>query len=109
MRLSGIGERGARVGARFDVFGTVNPSAVVKATGPLHLLEHDTDPHDIGPKKGRRGAKALRLANGRFASGVHHPGTTGSRPFEKGYLKTRARTGPAFDAEVQKAIARALS
>ena len=113
MRLSGVGRRGARVGARYDVKGTVNPTAIVRATGPLHFVEHDMPPHRITPRGRRRrkrgngflsGAKALKLANGQIVAGALHPGTTGSRPFEKGYLKSRGDTGRIYDAEVQRAI-----
>lgn len=118
-RLSGVGRRGARVGARYTVLAsTRNPVAIIAATGPMQLLEHDTAPHPIrargtrtptGRARRRRGAKALHLANGRFAANARHPGTTAKRPFEKGYLRTRDKTGPAYDREVQKAIRKALS
>jgi hypothetical protein len=109
-RLSGVGRRGARVGARYDVKGQVNPTAIVYATGPLHLIEHDTEPHDIQARNRRRGGTStMRFADGRFSRTAEHPGTTGSRPFEKGYLKTRDKTGPAFDREVQAAIRKALA
>lgn len=110
MRLSGVGKKGARVGAKYTLRGGVNPSAVVKATGPMQLLEHDTKPHKIAPRR-RRGqakARALRLADGRFVAAVNHPGTRAKRPFEKGVVKTRGDTGPIFDREVQAAIRRAL-
>lgn len=110
MRLSGS-KRGARVGARFDVRGQENPTAVVRATGPLHLLEHDTKPHDIAPKKRRRDGKkvrALRLADGSFRAVVHHPGTRAKKPFEKGYKKAQPHTGLIFDREMQAGIGRAL-
>ena len=109
MRLSGVGRRGARVGARYDVKGTVNPTAIIGATGPMQLLEHPTSPHDIVPRRRKRGKKgALRLRNGSYARKVRHPGTKPSRPFERGYLKTRGDTGRLLDAEVQKAIVRSL-
>lgn len=110
MKLSGVGKRGARVGAKYTVKGTTNPTAVVKATGPAQLLEHDTKPHTIAPRR-RRGqskARALRLADGRFVASVQHPGTRAKKPYEKGFLKTRGQTGPIFDREVQAAIRGAL-
>ena len=112
-RLSGVGRRGARVGARFDVKGTRNPTALVRATGPQHLLEHDTKTHTITPRKRRRGkAKgargALRLADGEFRASAMHPGTKAKRPFGKGATRAQPRTGPIFDREVQNGIRRAL-
>lgn len=104
MRLSGVGLRGARVGARYDIKGTVNPTALIRATGPLHLIERDTRPHEIKRRK-RRGKKALRLADGRFVSGaVQHPGTRGKRPFAKGVDATKESAPRVFDAEIQRAM-----
>jgi hypothetical protein len=106
-RLSGVGKRGARVGAKYDVKGTVNPSALIVATGPMQLLEHPTRPHGIQPRtRGKK--KALKFRDGTFARSASHPGTKPSRPFEKGYMKTRAESGPAFDKEIQNAIRRVL-
>jgi len=105
-RLSGVGRRGARVGVRYEVKGTTNPTALIRATGPMHLLEHNTAPHMIQPK--RKKIRALRLANGSFAAHVRHPGTRAKVPFEKGYLKARDETGKVFDQQVQQAIVRVL-
>ena len=106
-RLSGVGRRGARVGAGYDVKGNVNPTALITARGPLHLVERKTNPHTIAPRRrGRR--KALALADGGFAAYANHPGTPAKRPFEKGYLRTRDQTGRIFDEEVQKSITRVL-
>ena len=108
---SGTGRAGKRVGAKYTLKGVGgNTSAVVKATGPLQLLERDTKPHKIAPRR-RRGqakAKALRLANGKFAATVNHPGTKGKEPFGRGVVRTRGDTGPIYDREVQAAIRAAL-
>lgn len=100
-RLSGVGRNGARVGARFDQRGP--NQAVVKATGPLHLIERDTKPRTIQPKK-RRGAKALRLADGSFVASAQHPGTKGKHPFAKGIQKGR----PAAERAVRNPVSLAL-
>jgi hypothetical protein len=101
--LSNVGRRGggAKVGARYDVKGTENATALVRATGPLHLLDNPTRPHRITSKvrKGRSrasresfynaifgggsgfgGAKPLRTPYGPRYS-VQHPGTSGKRTF----------------------------
>jgi hypothetical protein len=65
MRLSGVGPRGARVGVRYDIKGTRNPTSIVKAYGPLHFIERDTDPHTIAARRLGRGsglAARTRLA-----------------------------------------------
>ena len=108
-RLSGVGKRGTRIGARYTVSGSVNPSAFIKATGPMQLVEHPTRAHEIKPRARRKGRAALRFRDGTFAKSAGHPGTSPRRPFERGYLRTRDGTGATFDAEVQKAIRRVLA
>lgn len=107
-RLRNVGARGASVGAGFDVMGSVNPVAKIRARGPLQLLEWATRPHKIIPKAARRlggtrgfsksarqqnlysylfggGGKAA-LAIGApvndFRNSVDHPGSQGKRPWE---------------------------
>jgi hypothetical protein len=108
-RLSGVGRRGAKIGARYDIKGQREPTAIIRATGPAQLVEHDTKPHEIRPRRRRGGkAKALRFADGAFARSARHPGTRARKPYERGYLKTKNQTGQIFDKEVQSAIARAM-
>jgi len=110
MVLSGMA---AKVGARYDVKGASHPVALIRATGPLHILESDTDAHPILPKgvgraKGRtkvarRQAKQdlyNALFGGSVGSGatplrtpygpryrVNHPGTTGKKTWSRGIAK----------------------
>jgi hypothetical protein len=98
--LSNVG-RGARVGARYDIEGAANPTALVRATGPLHLLDNPTRAHQITPKvkKGRSRASRAAFYNAIFGGEggfggtrpmrtpygpryrVNHPGTRGKRTF----------------------------
>jgi len=103
MRLSGVGARGARVGAKYDVKGTTNPTAIISATGPLQLIERRTNPHPISNRR-RSKKKALKMADGGFAKSAMHPGTPAKRPFAKGVSRTADRTGVIFDEAVQGAI-----
>lgn len=95
MRLSGVGKSGARVGVRFNQ--TVDTEAVIRATGPLQLIERDTKAHQIAPKTRGRGAKraqrkgAVQLADGSYRRSVRHPGTKGQHPFETGVARGRAK------------------
>ena len=85
MRMS-MGGRNAKVGVRYDIKGTSKPTALMRATGPLHLVENDTSPRVI-PKerKRRRGArKTLLLPDGGLRRSVKHPGTKGQQPFAEG-------------------------
>jgi hypothetical protein len=111
LRMSGVGRSGARIGVRYDVKGSRNPTAFLRATGPVQLVERDTIAHTILPrsvgraqgrsKAARRAAKQdlynalfgasvgsgatpLKIGGDRFAYRVKHPGTKGKHPFEKG-------------------------
>lgn len=80
---------GARIGVKYKAaMRKANPTALVYAYGPFHLIERDTSPHQI-PKSGFGRGKAfyglLKFPDGRVRWGpVHHPGTKGKRPFERG-------------------------
>lgn len=96
-RLRNVGKSGARVGVRYDMRAGRNPTALVRATGPLHIIERDTRAYVIvpGARRGRK-SRAARQAPITFAGvqplgtpehpsyRVNHPGTTGKHPFEKG-------------------------
>lgn len=102
-RLSGVGKSGARVGVRYQRMG--RDAFLVKMTGPAHLIERDTDPHTIGPKRSRqRKAKGRRTAvalNGEFRAVVRHPGTRGQHPWEKGVK----RSGQPVRKDFAKSVA----
>lgn len=113
-RLSGVGRKGARVGARFtNPTSTVNPTAIVMYTGPAHLVNSGTRPHPIGPrgkrtgKSGRRlkGAQAMRFPDGGFVGvEVQHPGTAG----KNFYPDARDRVAAAAPAVIRRAENREL-
>lgn len=109
MRLSGVGKKGSKLGVRYNVRGYYgNISAIVSATGALHLIERDTKAHEI-PRgsssrrarttsgrlsvkrvaTGRSLSQGVRLKNPQWQSGwatgpFEHPGTKGKAPFEIG-------------------------
>lgn len=102
-RLSNVGRNGARVGARYDIQGARNPTALVRATGPLHLLDNPTKPHQITAKVKKGRSRASRSAfynaifggDGGFANTtpmrtpygpryrVNHPGTKGKQTWKR--------------------------
>jgi hypothetical protein len=84
-----LGHRVARgkIGVRYDIKGN-GPRAValVRYTGPAHLVNNPTKPHRIEPRirpgsRRRRGARALTI-NGNVRSWANHPGTAGKKFFE---------------------------
>jgi hypothetical protein len=71
-----------RINVRDD---KISRGYIVKATGPAHLIERDTADHDIRPRRRRGGRRGALLVPGfGFLPVVHHKGTTGKHPFEKG-------------------------
>lgn len=105
-RLSGVGARGARIGARYDVKGTDNPVALVRATGPFHLIERSTKPHRIAPKKRRRGQgkRAMAIPGVGPRASAQHPGTRAKHPFAKGVERARPGVRRIIGESVMKAI-----
>lgn len=99
-RLSGVGRRGARISVGYDIKNALTPTALVRMRGPAHLVERDTRPHEIKPKR----AKAVRLADGRVRSVIRHPGTRGKHPFEHGVRKSQHEAVAAFGAAVKSSF-----
>lgn len=104
LRLSHVGKRGARIGARFDL---VAGEAFVKATGPVPLLANPTKPHTI-PRAGRRRPKGLLIPGVGVRASVNHPGTKGKDTWNRGresaQPKIRAAIGEKSDAIVRRAF-----
>lgn len=121
--LRGVGayNGGSRTGARVGVQKiNLAPSEVLlQATGPLHLIENDTSAHTIPQTTRTRRLRTTsgklsrkRVSTGKAVSGVqplkingtwvmgpvHHPGTRGKHPFEKGIIAgSAAVTTQAFE------------
>lgn len=82
-RLSGVGKRGAKIGARYDFVGP--NTAIVRATGPFHLLERDTKAHRIPKVRGTRARKRVVVIPGvGVRAWANHPGSKGKHPWAKG-------------------------
>ena len=126
-RLSNVGRGGANVGARFDVKpGTGGATALVRATGPLQLLDNPTSPHQImtkvrkGRSKASRGAfyEALFGGSGGFSGmkplrtpygpryRVKHPGTSGKRTFWRAIDNTRPLIPVVFRTQLAREMRR---
>lgn len=94
-RMSGVGRRGARVGAYYTPPASKsNPQGIVAYRGPVHLLNNPISPHMIAPRgrsrRRRGGAQALAFPDGGVRFGpVRHPGTAGKN-FAEPSLKTAA-------------------
>lgn len=136
-QMSNVGKRsgGARLDVRYDVKGTTNPTALLRAMGPWGLVEYNVGPHRISPRldsiaaKGMkradrahairqrqlnqafgvrgtyRGKRAMPMPGGRFAYSANHPGTTGKQPFAKGMAKATPRAMTELNTVILRGIA----
>ena len=93
------GMQGPRLGAGFDVGGSkVHASATLLARpmGIWWVLEYGSPAHVIKPRK-RKGLKALKFADGGFASGsVVHPGRHGTSAWAIGIRSSQAGAMQAY-------------
>lgn len=114
LRLSGVRSKrspaGAKIGATYDARSGNN--VLVRATGPVQLVENDTPPHDIAPRgrtktargRARKGAKALRIGRGFYASAKGTGGSKGRHPWRNGVDRSRPLVAREFKALEARAI-----
>jgi hypothetical protein len=108
-RMRGVGGRGANIGVRFDVKGFENVVGIIKYTGPVHLANNATRPHEITPKS-KRGKRALSPAgNPWFAASAQHPGTRGKKFAEKSEPIVLEQSKRIIYREVNAHLARTFS
>lgn len=79
-----VGKRGQKVGVRYDLRS--DAEAVVRMTGPAHLLERNTKAHRIPRerKTGRARKRYVVIPGVGVRAYANHPGTKGKHPFERG-------------------------
>lgn len=90
-------------GVRYDIKGTRNPTALVRATGPAWLHDQPTKAHRIAAKrspsrrrKRRRGAKALSFGRNHPVAAVNHPGTRGKGWWRRGVNRAEKKAPDAY-------------
>ena len=101
-KMSGVGLRGAKVGARFDAPKALGGNAIVRATGPAHLIESNTKAHVIATRR-RRGKKAIVTPYGPRRS-VQHPGTRGRPTFFPTVLAKTPQAARAFQSKIHNGL-----
>ena len=103
MRLSGVGKRGARVGARFDQSAD---RVEVRATGPLHFVANPMSPHRIPKvrKTSRARRKVVVIPGVGVRANAMHPGTKGKDTWEEG----RRQAAPKVERAIQRQWARII-
>lgn len=84
-RLRGVGKRGAKIGVRYDI---TDKKALVRATGPFHLIERDTKAHRIPRERKTTRAKkrTVNIPGVGLRAYAEHPGTSGKHPWKKGVV-----------------------
>lgn len=104
-KLRGVGKRGAKIGVRYD---TIGDKALVRATGPFHLLERDTKAHTIPKTRGARARKRVVVIPGvGVRAYANHPGSKGKHPWEKGVVAAIPIQRKAQAIALQQSLARA--
>lgn len=122
-KLSGVGKKGVKIGVRYDVKEYAgHDTSLVRAFGPVHLIESDTHPHQIPKKLGSGSSrKPSKTTSARvkvvvipgFASAgsgagvfarVQHPGTRGQHPWAKGMEEALPQIDGVFQAAVSDAL-----
>jgi hypothetical protein len=102
-KLRGVGKSGGRWGVRYNVRGYQTVVGTLKYTGAVHLVERDTRPHQIAPRR----KKALRFADGGLRTQpVQHPGTKGKGFHERAEPVVIAQSERIIKAAVRSHIAR---
>lgn len=82
-KLRGVGKKGAKIGVRYDFGG--QKTALVRATGPFHLLERTNKAHRIPKVRGARARKRVVVIPGvGVRAWANHPGSKGKHPWAKG-------------------------
>jgi hypothetical protein len=118
-KLRGVGKRGAKIGVSSTVAGH---TAVVKATGPFHLIERATKPHRIGhgtrsatsglPLVDRSGQdikrKVVVIPGVGVRAWADHPGTKGKYPWAKGVTAAQPAIAKANQVAVRQAMVNAF-
>lgn len=127
MRLSGA--RNSKVGARYDIKGTKNPTALIRPFGRIWLIERPIGPHLILPRmvavrrggvvinRGRRseatgrrlrgGKRALTIGGGFYASANHGGVSRQSGPWKRGVDKSAKDAEKVFKTEIDKGLRKA--
>jgi len=97
-RMSGVGKRGQKVGARFDISGD---KAAISATGPLHLIERRTKPHRIPrQRKTSRAKKRYAVIPGvGVRAYAKHPGTRAQHTWTRAAPKAQKAATDAIREE----------
>jgi hypothetical protein len=96
-RLSDGTRRGIKLGAGYEVVGTADATAVLRARpqGPWSWLEFGVVRHKETVRK-RGGKQALGLANGQAFASVVHPGVRAKKTWTRGSREAKVPADVAY-------------
>lgn len=102
LRLSGVGKKGARIGARYKAATAgYNAAALLHAYGPAHFVERDTSPHGLGARGDE--VTLMVLPDGGVRTGPWvGGGSQGKHPFAKGVTAIEPIAPRIFQQAVRK-------
>ena len=110
---AGLGAPGSTLGkgrrkwnVRYRVRGFETVVGTVSYSGPVHLMNNDTAPHEIAPRR----KKALAFPDGNVRLGpVQHPGTRGKKFFERAEPIVLNQSERIIKQEVRSHLARTFT
>jgi hypothetical protein len=104
LRLSHVGWRGAKVGARYDLRGD---TADIKATGPVPLIANPIGVHRI-PRANRRRRGVIAIPGIGVRASANHPGTRGKDTWNKGRERAKPRIKTAVSRKSDEVVRKAF-
>jgi hypothetical protein len=101
LRLN-VGKRGKKIGVSYQP-GASSGTAVIRATGPVQLIESATKPHRI-PRERRRGRRVVVIPGLGVRAWANHPGTRGKHPWSKGVALAVPKVPKIVDVELNRTL-----
>ena len=100
LRLRGVGKKGARLSVNYKLTDTQDmATAFIHARGPWQLIENNTSPHEIDPKR----KQALTVGT-EFYGSVQHPGTQGKHVWRNGVTRAQRGVKKLYTKQVGAAV-----
>lgn len=98
-----VGKRGKKIGVSYTP-GVSSGTAVIRATGPVQLIENTTKPHRIPRARARGGRRVVVIPGVGVRAWANHPGTRGKHPWAKGVAVAVPRVPKIVDAELDRTM-----
>lgn len=104
-KLRGVGKKGQKIGVRYDIAGS---KALVRATGPFHLIERDNKDHRTPKVRGSRSKRRVVVIPGvGVRAYANVKGSKGKHPWAKGVAAAVPAAEKAHGLALRQALAKA--